>query len=65
MSTSWAATGLRESPLPPGQHGRGRIKESEYLLQLREKQKARFSYGILERQFHKYYMEAYRRRQDR
>ena len=35
-------------PYPPGQHGRGRIKESEYLLQLREKQKARFTYGVLE-----------------
>ena len=48
-------------PYPPGQHGRGRIKESEYLLQLREKQKARISYGILERQFHNYYVEASRR----
>ena len=41
--------------------GRGRIKESEYLLQLREKQKARFTYGILEKQFHNYYTEASRR----
>ena len=48
-------------PYPPGQHGRGRIKESEYLLQLREKQKARISYGILEKQFHRYYVEASRR----
>src|SRR5680860_1013514 len=48
-------------PYPPGQHGRGRIKESEYLLQLREKQKARFSYGVLEKQFHRYYAEASRR----
>ena len=48
-------------PYPPGQHGRGRIKESEYLLQLREKQKARFTYGILEKQFHNYYTEASRR----
>jgi small subunit ribosomal protein S4 len=48
-------------PYPPGQHGRGRIKESEYLLQLQEKQKARFTYGILERQFHRYYEEAARR----
>ena len=36
---------------PPGEHGRGRIKQSEYLLQLREKQKARRYYGLLERQF--------------
>src|SRR5688572_32886089 len=48
-------------PYPPGQHGRGRIKESEYLLQLQEKQKARYTYGILERQFHNYYVEASRR----
>ncbi len=48
-------------PFPPGQHGRGRIKESEYLLQLREKQKARFTYGVLEKQFRRYYHEASRR----
>ena len=48
-------------PYPPGQHGRGRIKESEYLLQLREKQKARFTYGVMEKQFHNYYTEASRR----
>ena len=48
-------------PYPPGQHGRGRIKESEYLLQLREKQKARYTYGVLEKQFHRYYTEASRR----
>src|SRR6186713_3545909 len=52
---------FEKRPYPPGQHGRGRIKESEYLLQLREKQKARYSYGILERQFHNYYVEASRR----
>ena len=48
-------------PFPPGQHGRGRVKESEYLLQLQEKQKARFTYGVLERQFSRYYKEAVRR----
>ena len=48
-------------PYPPGQHGRGRIKESEYLLQLREKQKARFTYGVMEKQFLRYYKEANRR----
>ena len=48
-------------PFPPGQHGLGRIKESEYLLQLREKQKARYTYGVLEKQFHRYYAEASRR----
>ena len=46
---------------PPGMHGRGRIKESEYLLQLREKQKARFAYGVLEKQFRRYYEEAVRK----
>ena len=45
---------------PPGMHGRGRTKESEYLLQLREKQKARYSYGVLEKQFRRYYEEAVR-----
>ncbi|MDP8961415.1 MAG: 30S ribosomal protein S4 [Actinomycetota bacterium] len=45
-------------PYPPGEHGRGRIKESEYLLQLREKQKARRIYGVLERQFRGYYQTA-------
>ncbi|HLT12142.1 MAG TPA: 30S ribosomal protein S4 [Micromonosporaceae bacterium] len=48
-------------PFPPGQHGRGRTKDSEYLLQLREKQKARRIYGVLEKQFRKYYEEANRR----
>jgi small subunit ribosomal protein S4 len=47
-------------PYPPGEHGRGRIRESEYLLQLREKQKARRIYGVLERQFRNYYQEASR-----
>ena len=47
-------------PYPPGVHGRGRTKESEYLLQLREKQKARFAYGVLEKQFRRYYEEANR-----
>jgi small subunit ribosomal protein S4 len=45
-------------PFPPGQHGRGRLKETEYLLQLREKQKARRIYGVLEKQFRRYYEEA-------
>jgi small subunit ribosomal protein S4 len=49
---------FEKRPYPPGQHGRGRIKESEYLLQLREKQKARYYYGVLEKQFRRYYEEA-------
>lgn len=47
-------------PYPPGQAGRARIKESEYLLQLQEKQKARFAYGVMEKQFRRYYQEANR-----
>ncbi len=42
-------------PYPPGDHGRGRIRESDYLVQLREKQKLRTMYGVLERQFRRYY----------
>ena len=45
-------------PYPPGQHGRSRIKQSEYLLQMQEKQKAKYSYGVLEKQFRRYYEEA-------
>ena len=45
-------------PYPPGEHGRNRPKEGDYLTQIREKQKARRIYGILERQFHGYYVEA-------
>jgi len=48
-------------PFPPGQHGRARIKQSEYLLQMQEKQKAKYSYGVLEKQFRRYYEEATRR----
>jgi small subunit ribosomal protein S4 len=45
---------------PPGEHGRGRIKQSEYLIQLREKQKARRYYGLLEKQFRRTYDKASR-----
>jgi small subunit ribosomal protein S4 len=48
-------------PYPPGEHGRGRTKESEYLLQKREKQKCARIYGVLEKQFRGYYEEANRR----
>jgi len=47
-------------PYPPGMHGRGRTKDSEYSQQLREKQKARYAYGVLEKQFRRYYEEAHR-----
>ncbi|MBA2316281.1 MAG: 30S ribosomal protein S4 [Euzebyales bacterium] len=53
---------IEKRPYPPGEHGRGRIRESEYLLQLREKQKARRIYGVLERQFRNYYTQASRQR---
>ncbi len=49
-------------PYPPGQHGQARIKLSEYAVRLREKQKVRRIYGVLERQFQKYYAEATRRK---
>jgi small subunit ribosomal protein S4 len=45
---------------PPGDHGRGRQKQSEYRVQLREKQKARRYYGVLESQFRRYYEKASR-----
>lgn len=47
-------------PYPPGQHGQARIKLSEYGLRLREKQKVRRIYGILERQFSSYFARAAR-----
>lgn len=47
-------------PYPPGEHGRGRVRESDYLIQLREKQKLRAMYGVLERQFRRYYKQAAR-----
>jgi small subunit ribosomal protein S4 len=53
---------IERRPYPPGEHGRGRIRESQYMIQLREKQKARRIYGILERQFRNYYKEAARQR---
>jgi small subunit ribosomal protein S4 len=51
---------IERKPYPPGQHGRGRIRESEYLLQLREKQKCRRIYGLLEKQFRNLYAVAAR-----
>jgi small subunit ribosomal protein S4 len=45
---------------PPGEHGRGRVRQSEYRQQLREKQKARRYYQLLEKQFRNYYDKASR-----
>jgi small subunit ribosomal protein S4 len=52
--------GVERRSYPPGDHGRGRMKQSEYRLQLREKQKARRFYGVLETQFRNYYDKASR-----
>lgn len=55
---------MERRSFPPGQHGAGqrwRRKESDYAQQLREKQRARRSYGVLERQFRRYFAEAERR----
>ncbi len=49
-------------PYPPGQHGQGRIKLSEYAIRLREKQKVRRVYGVLESQFRGYYHSSSRRK---
>src|SRR3977135_1052300 len=52
--------GVERRSYPPGEHGRGRQKQSEYRVQLREKQKARRYYGVLEKQFRLYYNKASR-----
>jgi small subunit ribosomal protein S4 len=51
---------VERRPYPPGDHGRGRVRQSEYRHQLREKQKARRFYQILEKQFRNYYDKASR-----
>jgi len=52
--------GIERRNYPPGDHGRGRSRQSEYRVQLREKQKARRYYGVLEKQFRNYYARASR-----
>lgn len=49
---------LKKRPYPPGQHGQRRTKLSDYGLQLQEKQKVRFTYGLSEKQFRKTFNEA-------
>ena len=52
---------LQKKSYPPGQHGRGRKrKQSEYAVQLMEKQKAKYTYGVLERQFSNLFQKASR-----
>lgn len=61
--TKGEAVALDRRPYPPGEHGRTRRRGnvSEYLIQLQEKQKARFTYGLTERQFRNLYKEANRK----
>lgn len=53
---------IEKRNFPPGQHGRRRTRLTDYAIQLREKQKVRRIYGVLEKQFRLYYEEANRRR---
>ncbi|MDZ7674362.1 MAG: 30S ribosomal protein S4 [Acidimicrobiales bacterium] len=64
FGTSAETKALDKRPYPPGEHGRGRRRgqPSEYLMQLQEKQKARFTYGLSEKQFRNLYEEANRRK---
>ena len=61
--TKGGVTALDRRPYPPGEHGRSRRRGSvsEYLVQLQEKQKARYTYGLTERQFRNLFLEASRR----
>jgi small subunit ribosomal protein S4 len=64
FGTAAETRALDRRPYPPGEHGRGRRRgqPSEYLMQLQEKQKARFTYGLSEKQFRNLYEEANRRK---
>jgi small subunit ribosomal protein S4 len=53
---------IEKRNFPPGQHGRNRKKSSEYAIQLREKQKVRRMYGLLEKGFYRYYEKAQHRK---
>lgn len=53
---------MERRPYAPGQHGKARVKMSEYGMQLREKQKAKRIYGVLETQFENYFAEADRKK---
>ncbi|VEU81228.1 30S ribosomal protein S4 [Haploplasma axanthum] len=58
FSISETGKELKKRPYAPGQHGKRRSKPSDYGLQLAEKQKVRFTYGVSEKQFHKTFLEA-------
>ena len=45
---------LQDRPYPPGENGRKRVRETDYGTQLKEKQKVRYMYGVLEKQFRRY-----------
>jgi small subunit ribosomal protein S4 len=49
---------LQDRPYPPGENGRKRVRETDYGTQLKEKQKVRYMYGVLEKQFRNYYKKA-------
>lgn len=53
---------FEKKSFPPGQHGQRRTKLTDYALQLREKQKVKRMYGLLEKQFHKYFVMAERKK---
>jgi small subunit ribosomal protein S4 len=53
-----ASCSFNKSPVPPGQHGASRKKPTAYSIQLREKQKTKRTYGLMEGQFHSYYNKA-------
>jgi len=53
---------IEKRGFPPGQHGKRRARLTDYAIQLREKQKVRRIYGVLEKQFRRYYKEADRRK---
>ncbi len=53
---------MERRPFPPGQHGRRKVKQTQYALQLRAKQAMKRMYGVLERQFKRYFYEAQRRK---
>lgn len=60
MLSSMRKNPLEKKPYPPGEHGRGRQKQTEFGIRLLEKQKARWYYGVSEKQFRRAYVEATR-----